>query len=154
MDRRNRQLLELNPLQEANDGFIPDVFHDTCLNMELVTPRDGDAPRLRNKDGQPTDKSNNNPILDARTHKVEHPAGHKALLAANAIVENMFAQVDNKCMKEMVSDECVKEIEADSECNLLSVDGNFRRCCRFCTEMHCWFHLNPVEMSILWDGNS
>jgi hypothetical protein len=82
---------------EADDDFTPDVFDDTYLNMEVAIPRDGDGPefakvtrRLRDKDGLPIGKANNNPILDTRMYEVEYPDGHKASLAANAIAENML----------------------------------------------------------------
>jgi hypothetical protein len=52
--------------------------------------------RLRDKDGLPTGRANNNPMLDTRMCQVECSDGHKASLAANAIAENMFAQVDDE----------------------------------------------------------
>jgi hypothetical protein len=86
---------------EADDSFTPDVFGDTYLNMELAIPRDSDGPefakvtkRLRDKDRLPIGKANDNPILDTRMYQVEYSDGHKASLAANAIAENMLAQVD------------------------------------------------------------
>jgi hypothetical protein len=93
-----------NPgISEAYKDFTPDVFDDTYLNMELAIPRDSDGPefarvtkRLKDKDGLPIGRANNNPILDTRMYEVEYPDGHKASLAANAIAENMFAQVDDK----------------------------------------------------------
>jgi hypothetical protein len=88
---------------EAGDDFTPDVCDDTHLNLELATSRDGDGPEFakvtrssRDKDGLPIGKANDNPILDARMHEVEHPDGHEASLAANAIAENMFAQADSE----------------------------------------------------------
>jgi hypothetical protein len=73
---------------EAEDDFTPDAFDDAHLNMELATPRDGDGPksakvtkRLRDKDGLPTGKADENPILDTRMHEAEHPDGHEASLA-------------------------------------------------------------------------
>jgi hypothetical protein len=72
------------------------------LNKELAIPRDGDEPEyarvtkhLRDKDGLPIGASNGNPILDMRLNEVEYIEGHKASLAADAIIENMFAQVDD-----------------------------------------------------------
>jgi hypothetical protein len=44
----------------------------------------------------PTGKANNNPILDTRMYEAEYPYGHKAILAANAIADNMFAKVDDE----------------------------------------------------------
>ena len=68
--------------------------------MEVALPRDGEGPelarvikRLRDKDGIPIGTANDNPILDSRVYEVEFLDGHKASLAANAIAENLFAQV-------------------------------------------------------------
>ena len=44
----------------------------------------------------PVGTANDNPILDTRVYEVEYADGHKAALAANAIAENMFAQVDDE----------------------------------------------------------
>jgi hypothetical protein len=56
---------------EADKDFTLDVFDDTYLNMELAIPRDSDGPefarvtkRLKDKDGLPIGRANNNPILD------------------------------------------------------------------------------------------
>ena len=88
---------------ESDANIIPDVFDNTYLNMELVIPRDGERPdfdkvakRLRNKDWLPIFRSHNSPILGTRMYKLEYKDGHKALLAANAIAENMFSQVDGE----------------------------------------------------------
>jgi hypothetical protein len=95
---------------EADDSFTPDVFGDTYLNMELAIPRDSDGPefakvtkRLRDKDGLPIGKANDNRILDTRMYQVEYPDGHKASLAANAIAENMFAQVAWSLVRQSVA---------------------------------------------------
>jgi hypothetical protein len=87
-------------IPEADKDFTPD-FDDTYLNMELAIPRDSDGPeyarvtkRLKDKNGLPIGTANNNPILDTRLYEVEYSDGKTASLAANAIAENMFAQVD------------------------------------------------------------
>ncbi len=125
---------------EADDGFTPDVFDDTYLNMELAIPRDGDdgpefakvTKRLRDKDGLPIGKANNNPILDTRMYEVEYPDGHKASLAANAIAENMFAQVDDEGNRHVLFEEIVDHRTDGSEVKqqdafLTTRNGNKRR---------------------------
>ncbi|KAI2491297.1 Reverse transcriptase (RNA-dependent DNA polymerase) [Fragilaria crotonensis] len=52
--------------------------------------------RLRDKDGLPIGTANDNPILDTRMYKVEFQDGHKASMAANAIAENLFSQIDDE----------------------------------------------------------
>jgi hypothetical protein len=88
---------------EANKDFTPGVFDGTYLNMELAIPRDINGPefarvtkRLKDKYGLPIGRANNNSILDTRMYEVEYPDGHKASLAANAIAENTFAQVNDE----------------------------------------------------------
>ena len=89
-------------IKEADEEFTPDTFDDRYLNMELTLPK-GDDPnpqlakvmkRLRHANGIPIGMANDNPILDSRMYKVEYQDGTKALLAANYITKNMFAQVD------------------------------------------------------------
>ena len=91
-----------NKIKEADD-YTPDVLHDTYLGMELALPRDGEGPefarvtkRLRDKDGLPIGTANDNPIIDTRLYEVEYIDGYKASLAANAIAENLFAQIDEE----------------------------------------------------------
>ena len=89
-------------VKEADD-FTPDVLNDTYLGMELALPRDGEGPefarvtkRLRDKDGLPIGTADDNPIMDTRLYEVEYLDGYKASLAANAIAENLFAQIDEE----------------------------------------------------------
>jgi hypothetical protein len=89
-------------LQEADQSFTPDAYDDTYLNMELALPRDGAevqfgrvTKRLRDKNGIPIGTANDNPILDTRMYEVEFQDGHRASLAANAIAENLFAQISS-----------------------------------------------------------
>lgn len=51
---------------------------------------------VRDKNRLPIGRANSNPIINTITYEVEYTNGHKASLAANAIAENMFAQVDDK----------------------------------------------------------
>jgi hypothetical protein len=90
-------------LKEADQEFTPDTYDDTYLNMELALPRDGAevqfgrvVKRLRDKDGLPIGTAHDNPILDTRMYEVEFQDGHKTSLAANAIAENLFAQIDDE----------------------------------------------------------
>ena len=88
---------------EVDTNFTVEVFDDTYLNMDLAIPRDGYGPGfdkvtkgLRDKDGLTIVKFHNNPILDTRLYEVEYKDRHKVLLTANAIEENMFAQLDEE----------------------------------------------------------
>jgi hypothetical protein len=81
--------------------------------MELAVPRDSDGPkfarvtkRLKDKDRLPIGKANN-PILDTIMYEVEYPNGHKASLSANAIADNMFAQVDDKGNRHVLFEEII-----------------------------------------------
>ena len=82
--------------------------------MELALPRDGAevqfgrvAKRLRDKDGLPIGTANDNPILDTRMYEVEFQDGHRASLAANAIAENLFAQIDDEGNRHVLFSEIV-----------------------------------------------
>ena len=88
----------------------------------METPRDGDGPdfdkaakRLRDKDGLPIGRAQNNSILDSRMHKVEYKDGHKYLLGANTIAENMFAQVDEKGNQHFLFQEIVDHMYDSTE---------------------------------------
>ena len=97
-------------IKEADEA-TPDILNDTYLGMELALPRDGEGPeyarvtkRLRDKDGLPIGTANDNPIIDTRLYEVEYLDGHKASLAANAIAENLFAQVDEEGNRHVTMD--------------------------------------------------
>ena len=79
------------------------MLNNTYLNMEVALPWDDDGPefaqvtkQLWDANGIPIGTANNNPILDTRIYEVEDIDGHKALLMANMIAENIFAQIDNE----------------------------------------------------------
>lgn len=60
---------------------------------------------MRDNDGNPVGVADNNPIMDTRMFEVEFLDGHTAAMSANAIAENMFAQVDQEGNRLMLLDE-------------------------------------------------
>jgi len=98
---RNNGLQRLSS-KEADNNFTPEIFDDTYLNMELALPNGAGAEpaftrvtkRLRDANGLPIGTAHDNPILDSRMYEVEYQDSHKAAMAANAIAQNLFAQVD------------------------------------------------------------
>ena len=69
----------------------------------MAIPRYGDGPefskakkRLKDKDGLPIGRSHKNPILDTSMYEADYKNGHKYLLAANEIAENISDQVDGE----------------------------------------------------------
>ena len=101
-------------IREADQSFTPDSFDDTYLRMELALPREGGevqfgrvVKRLRDKDGLPIGTANNNPILDTRMYEVEFQDGYRASLAANAIAENLFAQIDDEGNRHVLFQEII-----------------------------------------------
>ena len=101
-------------IKEADQEFTPDSFDDTYLNMELALPREGGevqfgrvVKRLRDKDGLPIGTANDNPILDSRMYEVEFQDGYKTSLAANAIAENLFAQIDDEGNRHVLFQEII-----------------------------------------------
>ena len=94
--------------------------------MELALPRAGGevefgrvVKRLRDKDGLPIGTANDNPISDSRLYEVEFSDGHRTSLAANAIAETLFAQVDPEGNRHVLFSEIIdhrtngKEIRKD-----------------------------------------
>ena len=101
-------------IKEADQDFTPDSFDDTYLNMELALPREGGevqfgrvVKRLRDRDGLPIGTANDNPILDSRLYEVEFQDGYKTSLAANAIAENLFAQIDDEGNRHVLFQEII-----------------------------------------------
>jgi hypothetical protein len=91
--------------------------------MELAIPRDGEGPefarvkkRLKDGDGMPVGRADNNPMLDTRVLEVEYHDGHTTAMSANAISECMFAQVDQEGNRLLLIDEFV-----DYRCTNLAV---------------------------------
>jgi len=71
---------------------------DNYVGAELMLPR-GDSmaqgrvtKRLRDNDGNPVGRANENPILDTREYVVTFDDSMKAELAVNDIAQNMYAQ--------------------------------------------------------------
>ena len=101
-------------IPEADGVFTPEILDDTYMNMEVALPRDTEGPdfacvtkRLKDTNGLPIGTENDDPILDTRVHEVEYVDGHKASLTANAIAQNMFAQVDDKGNRHVLFDKIV-----------------------------------------------
>ena len=102
-------------IKEADNEFTPEVFDDTYLNMELALPGgDGAQPafarvtkQLRDANGLPIGTAHDNPILDSRMYEVEYQDGHKLAMAANAIAQNLFAQVDAEGNRHVLFDEII-----------------------------------------------
>ena len=89
-------------IKDADEKFTPEIYDDTYLNMELTLPYKENqswakvTKRLRDANGLPIGKANENPLLDTRIYEVEYSDGYKTSISANIIAENMFAQVDNE----------------------------------------------------------
>ena len=102
-------------IKEADEDFTPEVFDDTYFNMELALPNgDGAEPafarvtkRLRDANGLPIGTAHDNPILDSGMYEVEYKDGRKAAIAANAIAQNLFAQVDDEGNCQVLFDEII-----------------------------------------------
>jgi len=102
-------------INEAYDEFTPEVFDDTYLNMKLALPSGDSAQpvfarvtrRLRDANGLPIGTAHDNPTLDSRMYEVEYQDGHKSAMAANAIDQNLFAQVDAEGNRHVLFDEII-----------------------------------------------
>ena len=87
---------------------------------------------MRDANGIPIGTANDNPILDTRVYEVEYLDGRKTSLAANAIAENMFSQVDDEGNHHVLFDGIVdhrvngEEMKKENSF-IISHDGGRRR---------------------------
>ena len=112
---------------------------DNYMNMEVALPRDTEGPdfarvtkRLKDANGLIIVTSNDNPILDTRVYEVEYVDGHKASLTANAITQNMFAQVDDEGNRhaffdEIIDHRCTALAHKQADAFIVTSSGNRRR---------------------------
>ena len=63
--------------------------------------------QLKDANGIPIGMANQNPLLDTRMYKVEFADGEKASLAANYIVENLFAQIVDEGNRQVLMNEII-----------------------------------------------
>ena len=83
--------------------------------MELGLPRGQDnalhfvkvQKQVLDDDGNPLGTPSKNSILNARKYEVKYLDGTTEVLAANAIAENMLAQVDEQGHRQLLLDEIV-----------------------------------------------
>ena len=92
--------LEDIPLHEEDDAHMADL--DEYINANVVLPgKDGVEVlckvkgRKRDSTGSLIGKYNQNPILDTRVFKVEHPDGSVDEYATNVIAESLMSNVDD-----------------------------------------------------------
>lgn len=101
-------------VQEADDEYSPEYLDNEIISMELALPRGTDEmerarvkKRMRDEDGNPIGVQNDNPILDTRMFEVEFQDGTTAAMSANAISENLFAQVDSEGNRHILIDSVI-----------------------------------------------
>jgi hypothetical protein len=101
-------------LPDAEDEPTPGIADEELLSMEIALPRAGDGPELArvkrrktDQDGKPIGRAHQNPILDTRVFEVEFLDGETAAMTANAIAENLFAQVDQEGHRLLLMDEII-----------------------------------------------
>jgi hypothetical protein len=77
-------------IKEADVNPTPEIADQQFLNMELALPRDGEGPefarvkKLRDADGMPVGRANNNPMLHFRVFEVEYHDGHTTTMSARS----------------------------------------------------------------------
>ena len=109
------------------------------MNMEVAFPRDTQGPhfahvtkRLKDANGLPIGTVIENPVLDTRVYKVKYVDGHKASLTANAIAQNMFAQVNDEGNRHVLFDQiinhrCTALALKQAEAFIVTISGNRQR---------------------------
>jgi len=108
------RIAEADDQSKGTDEYSPEVLDSMFLNMELALPRGDDGPtfarvkkRLKDADGKPVGVAHKNPVLDTRMFEVEFADGTTASMAANAIAENLFAQIDAEGNRFVLIDEII-----------------------------------------------
>ena len=98
----------------TNEDPSPGIADNQFVNMEVALPRDTEGPafarvkrRKTDRDGNPIGIAHKNPIMDTRVFEVEFADGYTAAMTANAISENLFAQVDQEGHRLLLMDEIV-----------------------------------------------
>ena len=77
--------------------------------------------------------ADDNPLLDTRLYEVEYLNGDKALLSANSIAQNMFAEVDEDVNRFVLLDSIIdtrcdgSEVKQQDACITSKNDGKRRR---------------------------
>ena len=100
-DEPVEEMVEPDSAATEADEWTPESY-DSYLTAEILLDRAGDTQRgvvkrrKKDDDGNPTGKSNANPILDTRDYEVEFPDGSIDILSANKIAEAMYSQVDDE----------------------------------------------------------
>jgi hypothetical protein len=87
-------------VDDTEEGFSAETF-DQYLQAEVMLPRGGEAHRgtvqrrVKDGDGLPVGRANQNPLLDTREYEVVFPDGATEAYTANLIAENIYSQVDD-----------------------------------------------------------
>ena len=100
-------------LPHADDASGVEVSSDQYVGMELALSRGGEGEvlhakvkkRVRDDEGNPVGRANNNPLLDSRKYEVEYIDGHVEELTANIIAENLITQVDEEGQRQKMMSE-------------------------------------------------
>lgn len=125
--------------QTSGEEPSPGILDSQYIRMELALPRGDDGPSLarvkRRKldaNGVPIGRAHTNPILDTRVFEVEFLDGHIAAMTANAIAENLFAQVDSEGHRLQLLDEFTnyrrsEDAVPNDDAYMTTVSGQRRR---------------------------
>ena len=101
-DAAKREADEMTP--EAYDGYLT---AEVLIARGAETVKGRVLRRKKNASGDPVGVRHSNPILDSREYEVEFADGSIDVLAANAIAEAMYAQVDDKGRELLMIDELI-----------------------------------------------
>jgi hypothetical protein len=122
-DQEVRRILgEVEPQQDIGDKPSPEDwaefmeldedFQELGASTSKWGPRTAGfcacfTKRLRDANGLPIGTAHDNPIHDSRMYEVDYQDGHKSAMAANAIAQNLFAQVDAEGNCHVLFDEII-----------------------------------------------
>ena len=108
-----KNIVSNEEVSEAENEFLPDVYDNTYLTMDLAPPKRGEpdpqftrvTKSLHDVNGLPIGKASDNPVLDTRMYEVEYADGKKSASFSNLISENMFAQIYEEVNRHVLMDE-------------------------------------------------
>ena len=152
---------------DIGDAEITPEAGDNLISAEIMLPRGGTMARgrvlsrKRDRDGNPTGRAHENPILDTRSYIVEFDDGHQTELTANLIAESLYSQcdpdgnqyvllssiVDHRRLDSAIKLADQKVVRADGRTYLKRSTVGWQLCCQWKDGSSSWENLVDLKES-------